>query len=315
MLSMQIVNSGITNTYTYIKDHLGSIVALVDETGTNVVESYEYDAWGAVTVYDANESEISLSSVKNHFLWHGREYNWTVHYVQNGHGIYNFRNRWYDPVTGRWLSKDPIGISGGLNQYVFCANNPVNFVDPDGRAPWMLIGAAIGGGLDLAVQLAQGRSFSEVNWVSVGAGAASGALGAGLGANVARLTASITARAALNAVGSAAIGAGVQTACNAIEGNNLGAGVGSAAVISGTFGGLGSAFGDLAERSLISVSQNSQFIQSLLDSGALQGNSLPYLLPGEVLPPSTWSIVGTAIGATVSNLGPLVPASNAGSCQ
>ena len=32
----------------------------------------------------------------------------------------------------RWLSKDPIGISGGLNQYVFCGNNPVNFRDPFG---------------------------------------------------------------------------------------------------------------------------------------------------------------------------------------
>ena len=34
-----------------------------------------------------------------------------------------------------WLSKDPIGISGGLNQYVFCGNNPVNFVDPFGLEP------------------------------------------------------------------------------------------------------------------------------------------------------------------------------------
>ena len=40
--------------------------------------------------------------------------------------------RWYEPVTGRWLSNDPIGISGGLNQYVFCANNPVNGRDPFG---------------------------------------------------------------------------------------------------------------------------------------------------------------------------------------
>jgi hypothetical protein len=31
-----------------------------------------------------------------------------------------------------WLSNDPIGISGGLNQYVFCGNNPVNFRDPFG---------------------------------------------------------------------------------------------------------------------------------------------------------------------------------------
>ncbi len=40
--------------------------------------------------------------------------------------------RWYDPVTARWLSNDPIGISGGLNQYVFCSDNPVNFRDPLG---------------------------------------------------------------------------------------------------------------------------------------------------------------------------------------
>jgi RHS repeat-associated protein len=42
--------------------------------------------------------------------------------------------RWYDPVTGRWLSNDPIGISGGLNQYVFCENDPVNSTDPTGLA-------------------------------------------------------------------------------------------------------------------------------------------------------------------------------------
>ena len=42
--------------------------------------------------------------------------------------------RWYDPVVGRWLSKDPIGIAGGLNQYEFCRSNPVNRRDPFGLA-------------------------------------------------------------------------------------------------------------------------------------------------------------------------------------
>ncbi len=37
-----------------------------------------------------------------------------------------------EPITGRWLSNDPIGINGGPNQYVFCADNPVNYTDPFG---------------------------------------------------------------------------------------------------------------------------------------------------------------------------------------
>jgi hypothetical protein len=39
---------------------------------------------------------------------------------------------WTASEVGNWLSKDPIGISGGLNQYVAFANNPVNFIDPFG---------------------------------------------------------------------------------------------------------------------------------------------------------------------------------------
>ena len=58
-------------------------------------------------------------------MWQGREISWAT-------GLYYFRARWYDPITGRWLSNDPIGISGGLNQYVFCGDNPVTFIDPLG---------------------------------------------------------------------------------------------------------------------------------------------------------------------------------------
>ena len=40
-----------------------------------------------------------------------------------------FGARWYDPATGRWLSKDPILLEGGFNLYVFCGNDPVNKFD------------------------------------------------------------------------------------------------------------------------------------------------------------------------------------------
>jgi len=63
-------------------------------------------------------------------LFQGREYSAAT-------GLYNFRARWYDPVTGRWLSKDPIGLEGGLNLYVFCGNDPVNRRDPEGTDIWI----------------------------------------------------------------------------------------------------------------------------------------------------------------------------------
>ncbi len=114
-----------TNTYYYVKDHLGSVQAIVDSSGS-VVESYQYGGWGNVLgVYDSTGGVLQTSSIGNRFLWQGREYSWMT-------GLYYFRARWYDPITGRWLSNDPIGISGGLNQYVFCNDNPVMFIDPLG---------------------------------------------------------------------------------------------------------------------------------------------------------------------------------------
>ena len=112
LLAMTVYTGATTNTYYAIKDHLGTVHALVDTNGV-IVESYRYDAWGRVLgVYDGSNRPLSTSAVGNRYLWQGREYSWKT-------GLYYFRARWYDPITGRWLSNDPIGISGGLNQYVF----------------------------------------------------------------------------------------------------------------------------------------------------------------------------------------------------
>jgi RHS repeat-associated protein len=109
---------------------MGTVHAVADSTGTNIVEQYRFDAWGRVLgVYDGSGNPLSQSAIGTRFLWQGREYGWAT-------GLYYFRARWYDPVVGRWLSNDPIGISGGLNQYTFCFNNPVNYVDPFGDEPY-----------------------------------------------------------------------------------------------------------------------------------------------------------------------------------
>ncbi len=108
-------------TYHYLKDHQNSIIALTDSSGT-VVETYEYDAYGNTKVFDTSGTELTTSSFGNRYAFQGREIDWET-------GLYYFRARWYDPEIGRWLSKDPIGIRGGLNLYVAFGNNPVNFVD------------------------------------------------------------------------------------------------------------------------------------------------------------------------------------------
>ncbi len=103
---------------------LKSALALANSSGS-IVESYVYDAYGNVTIRNGSGTVIPTSAYGNRFLFQGREYDYTTR-------LYNFRARWYDPETGRWLSNDPIGISGGLNLYAFCSNDPVNFVDPMG---------------------------------------------------------------------------------------------------------------------------------------------------------------------------------------
>jgi len=124
LLAMTVYTTGATNTYYAVKDHLGSVQALVNSSGA-IVESYTYDAWGVTTIKNAGGSVIIASAYGNRYLFQGREYSTVT-------ALYNFRARWYAPTIGRWLSKDPIGLEGGLNLYAFCGNDPLNYMDPFG---------------------------------------------------------------------------------------------------------------------------------------------------------------------------------------
>ena len=45
--------------------------------------------------------------------------------------------RYYDPSTGRFLQRDPIGIEGGLNVHSYALNSPQSYVDPEGELFWL----------------------------------------------------------------------------------------------------------------------------------------------------------------------------------
>ncbi len=124
-LALVSYSDSVATVYYFLTDRQGTVHGIADTNG-NLVEQYRFDAFGRLEgVFDGSGKSLVQSAIGNRLLFHGREYSW-------GTGLYFFRARWYDPISGRWLSNDPIGISGGLNQYVFCANNPVNFVDPTG---------------------------------------------------------------------------------------------------------------------------------------------------------------------------------------
>ena len=116
--------------YYYTADHLYSAAALLDDTG-DVLERYEYDAYGELRYLDADFTlKASQSSAyDNPYYFTGRRLD-----VLDGGDLtlQHNRHRTYDPETGRWLTHDPIGYDDGMNLYQYVHNNPVLTTDPLG---------------------------------------------------------------------------------------------------------------------------------------------------------------------------------------
>ncbi|WP_353954502.1 RHS repeat domain-containing protein, partial [Shigella sonnei] len=105
--------------HLYHCDHRGLPLALISTEGTTAWCA-EYDEWGNL-----------LSDENPHHLQQlirlpGQQYD-------EESGLYYNRHRYYDPLQGRYITQDPIGLKGGWNFYQYPLN-PVQYIDSMGLA-------------------------------------------------------------------------------------------------------------------------------------------------------------------------------------
>ena len=137
-VGMQYRNStyaeDVWDIYYYEKNLQGDIVAVYNSAGTKLV-SYDYDAWGYISCVTYSNGGASTSVVHNPLRYRG-------YYYDDDLDLYYLATRYYDPEVCRFITADSYVSTGqgilGHNMYVYCRNNPVNFVDYTGEMELLL---------------------------------------------------------------------------------------------------------------------------------------------------------------------------------
>ena len=201
-LAVCVNDFGVDSTYYILRDYLGNITHIINEDGT-LRQELSYDAWGRLRNPDTHQLYAVGKEPK---LLLDRGY--TGHEYLPWFGLINMNARLYDPVLGRFLSPDPYvqmpDFTQNFNRYSYCLNNPLKYVDKDGKILWFIpvIAAVVGGGVNLVANWNNIEGFWDgLSTFAVGAGAGAATVctaGAGAG---------FWTVAGVSAAGGAAIGA------------------------------------------------------------------------------------------------------------
>ncbi len=141
-LAVLVKENGVEKVYNILRDNLGSVTHIIAPDGS-LVQELSYDAWGRLRdpatqqVFEpGNEPELFL----------GRGYTGHEHLPQ--FGLINMNARLYDAALGRFLSPDQYvqmpDFSQNFNRYSYCMNNPLKYVDKDGKLFWLIAAAVVG---------------------------------------------------------------------------------------------------------------------------------------------------------------------------
>jgi RHS repeat-associated protein len=114
-LDEAIARYNTTGERVYLTDALGSILARMQ--GEQIVTSQVFSPYG--------QSQATGDREGDSLGYTGRE--------DDGTGLYYYRARYYDPLTKRFASEDPIELRGGINLYGYVDADPISKVDPTGE--------------------------------------------------------------------------------------------------------------------------------------------------------------------------------------
>jgi len=144
----QVIDSSWTPSF-YGYDGGGNVRQLTSSTGT-VTDTYEYDAFG--------NALATSGSTPNNYLYRGEQFDPDL-------GLYYLRARYYNPLTGRFMSRDPedhpLTDIKELHRYLYAGGNPVNAVDPTGKG-WEDLMAQLDAALDVAADRLTGKAVAKV---------------------------------------------------------------------------------------------------------------------------------------------------------
>lgn len=115
----------------YVTDYLGSVRAVVNGSNGAIYKASDFSVFGAESEVASIQKLPAPLGTTFRDAYTGKE----DQSQDFGTGYTDFGARQYSPALRRWMAPDPLSEKYyGISPYAFCANNPLRYVDPDGRA-------------------------------------------------------------------------------------------------------------------------------------------------------------------------------------
>lgn len=122
ILAIEDSSNGLHHVF---QDLLGSVELITSPSGT-AEERYEYGAFGTLeSMTDGLGTPLTASQFGNSRMFAGSRFD-------SDTGQYHMRARQYEPNTGQFVSRDPLGYVDGPNAYSYALSNSVDWTDPFG---------------------------------------------------------------------------------------------------------------------------------------------------------------------------------------